>query len=70
MRRTEQCYEVKIMAGRFDTYIIEWKCLKPEVYNEEHGFIEWNGNSPNQVKGNFLERNPDYEVIDISVKEN
>ena len=45
------------MAGRYDTYIIEWQCLKSEVYNETYGFLEWSGISPNNVIQEFLKSN-------------
>ena len=57
------------MAGRYDTYIIEWQCLKPEVYNETHGFLEWTGVNPNNVIQEFLKSNPDYKVVSIKIKE-
>lgn len=57
------------MAGFFGEFIIEWKCLKPEIYNETHGFIDWIGQSDNEVKEDFLKHNPDYIVVNITLKE-
>ena len=36
------------MAGCFGTFVIEWKCLKPEIYNEEHGYMEVIGRSQSE----------------------
>lgn len=33
------------MAGYFMTFVIEWQCLKPEIYHEEHGYVECVGRS-------------------------
>lgn len=56
------------MAGYCGDFIIEWRCLLPEVYNEEHGYMEWCGNCEHDVTEKFLERNPDYEVISVKAK--
>lgn len=58
------------MAGYQGTFTIEWRCLKPEVYGEEHGFTSWSGNGHNDVKAEFVRLNPDYEVIGVTLKEN
>ena len=57
------------MAGCFGTFVIEWKCLKPEIYNEEHGYMKVIGRSQSEVVEKFKENNPDYEVINVTFKE-
>lgn len=57
------------MAGYYNTFIIEWRCLKPEVYGEEHGYTEEIGRSSSEVESIFKEINPDYEVINVKPKE-
>lgn len=57
------------MAEFYGEFIIEWKCLKPEVYNETHGFITMVGQSEHDVKEKFLKHNTDYIIISITLKE-
>lgn len=56
------------MAGYFSTFIIEWQCLKPHIYNEEHGFEELVANNHRDAVEQFESLNPDYKVIDIKLK--
>ena len=58
------------MAGYFGRFIIEWECLKPEQYNENHGFMDWTASSHNDARSQFLEANPDYIVLNVTKKEN
>lgn len=57
------------MAGFFGKFIIEWECLKPEIYNETKGKIEIIASSQNDAKEKFLKINPDYKVIKIEPNE-
>lgn len=56
------------MAGFFGTFIIEWQCLKPHIYNEEHGFVEIMASNENDAVERFESLNPDYKVIDVKLK--
>ena len=56
------------MAGHYSTFIVEWRCLKPDVYGEEHGYTEEIGRSSYEVESIFKEINPDYEVINVKFK--
>ena len=56
------------MAGYYGTIIIEWKCLKPEIYHEEHGYMEDFGCSLSEAAEKFKENNPDYDVISVKFK--
>lgn len=56
------------MAGYYGVFLIEWKCLKPEVHNEFKGTIEWMASSCNDAREKFLELNPDYIVISVNKK--
>lgn len=58
------------MAVFYGTFIIEWECLKPEVHKEEHGTLEWTGSSIHDVSEQFLQRNPDYRIINVQQKIN
>lgn len=57
------------MAGYNGTFIIEWKCLMPKIYHKEHGYIEYVGSSYTEVIARFKESNPDYEIINVKIKE-
>lgn len=53
------------MAGYYGIFLVEWKCLKPQVYHEIRGVCEWTGNNVHDVRERFLKANPDYEVLDV-----
>lgn len=56
------------MAGWRGAVTIEWRCLKPEFYGEEHGFASWVAIGLNEAKEEFLKLNPDYEVINVTLE--
>ena len=53
------------MAGFFGEFIIEWECLKPEVYQETHGFYNCTGKSFDDVVERFTKQNPDYKILNV-----
>lgn len=53
------------MAGYYGIFLVEWVCLKPEVYREIRGCCEWTGNNVHSVREDFLAKNPDYRVVDV-----